>query len=250
VINKGIVRTVAIVTGLALLCMGVTLAADERSAIELVEKARDMWRGETFHAVVSIEVTRDERTDFQRVEVWGEGEDRALVRVLEPEDEAGSGYLLLEDDKLWFYDHQAQETIELPGFALFDGFLGSGLDLDELLRGTVTEHYEVSFSDEQPEEGYKVDLVPLPGAPVAYGQLRLLIDERFVIRNIDYYDFRGNVVKRAHVPEVLELEERTVPKVWIVEEEVGDKTVATYEELSIDEPLPEDIFTLENLTQP
>ncbi len=50
--------------------------------------------------------------------------------------------------------------------------------------------------------------------------------------------------------ELLELEDRVVPRVWVVEEAVGDKTVATYKELSIDEPLPEDMFTLERLKRP
>ncbi len=237
------------VAGAAVWALAPGAVADELSALEIVEKVRDMWRGETFHAVVSIEVTRQERTEVQRVEVWAEGEDRALVRVLEPEEDAGSGYLLV-GEKLWYYAHEVEEVVSLPGFALFEGFLGSGLDLDELLRGTVAEHYEVSFAEEQPAEGYKVVLTPLPAAPVVYGKLVLTVGESFVVSAVDYYDQRGKVVKEARVPEVFELPDRMVPRVWVVEDEVGERTVVTYEELAVDEPLPEDIFTLERLKQP
>lgn len=233
----------------ALLVCWPAAAGEGLSAVEVVERARDMWRGETFHAVVAVEVTRQERTEVQRVEVWAEGEDRALVRVLEPEEDAGSGYLLV-GEKLWYYAHEVEEVVSLPGFALFEGFLGSGLDLDELLRGTVAEHYEVSFADEQPAEGYKVVLTPLPAAPVVYGKLVLTVGEGFVVSAVDYYDQRGNVVKEARVPEVFELPDRMVPRVWVVEEETGERTRVTYEALAVDEPLPEDIFTLERLKQP
>ncbi len=244
---------------MALMLLGAaTLAStavmgDERSALEVVEKARDMWRGETFHATVRIEVTRGERTETQLVEAWNEGDHRSLVRILEPEEEAGNGYLLLEEDgeeKLWYYDHRAGEVISLPGLTLHEGFLGGGLDLDELMRGTVTDHYEVAFTDEQPEEGYNVELVPLPEAAVVYGKLVLSISEAFVITRIDYYDQRERVVKTAYTEDLLEVGERLIPRVWVVEEDTGDRTVATYKELTIDEPLPEDIFTLERLQQP
>jgi len=252
VINKGFVRTVAIVTGLALLSLGLTVAADERSALEVVERARDMWRGETFHAVVSIEETRGGRTEFQRLEVWAEGDERALGRILEPEEEAGSGYLFLsaeESEELWYYDSRADEVIPIPAAMMYEGLLGADTGLEALFHGTVAEHYEVSYSEQELADGYLVELRPLSGAPVVHGLVVLTIGKDFVITRIDYYDERDSVVRRAYAEELMELEDRVVPKVWVVEEN-ADRTVITYEELSIDEPLPEDIFTLENLTQP
>lgn len=238
-----------VVVAAAALSMVVGAAERDLSALEVVENARDVWRGETFHAVVSIEVTRDGYTESQRVEVWAEGEDKALVRILEPEDEAGSGYLLLGED-LWYYAREIDEVIPLPGSMLFDSFLGSGLDLDELMRGTVIEHYEVRYAEDQPEEGYRVVLIPFAEAPVVYGRLELTVSADFVIMEIDYHDQRGTVVKTARVPELVELAGRVVPRVWIVEEETGDRTMVTYEELAIDEELPDDVFTLERLKQP
>lgn len=227
--------------------------ASEPSALEVVEQARDMWRGDTFHATIHIEVKRGARTESQLVEAWNEGEHRALVRILEPEEEAGNGYLLLEEDgeeKLWYYDHAAGEVVSLPGVTLHEGFLGGGLDLDELMRGTVTEHYEVAFAEEQPDEGYSVKLAPLPTAAVVYGRLVLEISEAFVITRIEYYDQRERVVKTAHAEELMEVADRILPRVWVVEAYTNDRTVATYKELTIDEPLPEGMFTLERLQQP
>ncbi|MFH1610249.1 MAG: outer membrane lipoprotein-sorting protein [Candidatus Bipolaricaulota bacterium] len=226
---------------LSLACSGA-----QPGAADLLEKARAMWRGETFQATVTLDVTRAGETTQYRFQVWAQGEDLALVRVLAPDAEAGSGYLLAGEE-LWYYTPAAGRAISLPPFALFAGFLGSGLDLDEVLRGATTEHYTVEFSPDQPEAGHRITLTPLPEAATVYGRIEVTLREDLALAAMIYYDQRDQVIKTAHALEFLELPGRVLPRVIVVEESSGDRTVQTFEELLVDVPIEPSVFTREYL---
>jgi len=216
------------------------------SGAEILDRAQAMWRGETFQATISLDVTRAGVTTSYRFQVWAQGEDRALVRVLAPEAEAGSGYLLAGAELLYF-SPSVGRAIVLPAFALFEGFLGSGIALDEVLRGATEGDFAVEFSPDQPQAGHALALVPLPEAATVYGRIEVTLRHDFALVALVYYDQRGHVVKTARAVEFLELPGRVLPRVIVVEEASGDRTVQTFEELLVDVPLDPAIFTRENL---
>lgn len=233
-----------LVLGLGLAARGTWAAP--RSAEEVLEAARLLWRGETFQATVTLEVTRGGDTSVYRLELWAKGDTHALVRVLAPETEAGSGYLLVED-RLWYYAPALGRPIALPPMVLREGLFGSGLDLEEVLRGRATESYRVGFAPDQPQDGYRIVLLPLPGAATVYGHLELVLRGDLALREVLYYDQRGRVVKAARVTEFLELPGRVVPRTLVVEGASGDRTVQTFERLVVDEPLDPALFTVDAL---
>ncbi len=241
---------IAMICGLAL-AVGLVWAGAwtvPPSAREVLEAARVMWRGATFQASVALEVTRGGETTVYHLELWAEGEARALVRVLAPEDDAGSGYLLVGDE-LWYYAPALGRPIPLPAIALQEGLFGSGLDLDDVLRGTGAEDYDVTFSPDQPEDGYRLVLVPHPGAATVYGRLELSLRSDLALREVLYFDQRGRVVKTTRVSDFLEFPGRVLPQTITIEEASGDRTVVTYERLMVDVPLDPALFTVETLVE-
>ncbi len=221
-------------------------SAAPTSAEEFLEAARAAWRGETFQATVTLEVTRGGETTVYGLELWAQGETRALIRIFLPKEETGSGYLLA-DDELWYYAPAIGRPLALPPIALGEGLFGSGLDLDDVLRGTSADSYEVAFAPEQPLEGVRLVLTPLPTAAIVYGHLEILLRPGLALQEVVYHDQRGRVVKTARVTEFLELPDRVVPRTIVVEEASGDRTVQTFERLVIDDPLDPALFTLESL---
>lgn len=216
------------------------------SAEELLEAAQAAWRGETFQATVTLDVTRGGETTVYRLELWAQGDTRALIRILSPEEEAGSGYLLVEDE-LWYYTPAIGRPLALPPIALGEGLFGSGLDLNDVLRGTSADSYEVAFAPEQPVEGVRLVLTPLSTVAIVYGSLEIVFRPDLALQEIVYYDQRGRVVKTARVTAFLELPDRVVPRTIVVEEASGDSTVQTFERLVIDDPLDPVLFTLDAL---
>ena len=71
--------------------------AEDPTAEEVLERTRAAWQGESFHGIAVLDVTEGAQTRSYRMEIWTEGEENALLRILEPEDQAGSGYLMTGD---------------------------------------------------------------------------------------------------------------------------------------------------------
>jgi len=84
-----------VITGLAL---GQTLRAQPSTAELILECARRNWVEGTFHGTIRMDLFRPDYSKEYRLEAWTSGSDKAFIRVLEPKEESGSGYLKTGDD--------------------------------------------------------------------------------------------------------------------------------------------------------
>ena len=254
-----------LLTGIA---SGVGLLAqpsEEPTAEGLLECARRNWVEGTFHGIIKLELFRPEYSKQYRLEVWSEGAEKALVLVLEPEEDAGSGYLRVGEE-LWYYHPDVGQAIPLPTSALSESFLGSDASLEDLYRGTLSENYDVALlggrpasAEESPQEGdviYRLRLVPKPEAPVVYGKLELDVrGSDCAILVIDYYDQRETLIRQARFSGFVTVGEgdrrRVIPTVMTFDDflEEGSRTVETLESYEFDIEIPPERFTLACLVQ-
>jgi outer membrane lipoprotein-sorting protein len=264
-------RTFALtLLGVAVLLGGTMLSpasaqtpTEPPTAAELLECARANWVEGTFHGLIRLELFRPDYSKTYRLEVWTEGADKALIRVLEPEEDAGSGYLRVGDD-LWYYHPDVGQAISLPPSALSESFLGADASLEDLYRGTLSENYNVELlgsrppsEDESTSEGdriYRLRLLPKPDAPVVYGKLELDVrGSDCAILVIDYYDQRETLIREAKFSEFVQVgaeeRERVVPTVMTFDDFLieGSRTIETLESYELDIEIPEERFTLDCL---
>ena len=214
------------------------------TATEILDRARGAWQGNSFHAVVRLEVTLAGQTKVHVLEVWTLGSDYALLRVLEPKDDAGSGYLQI-GDKLWYYSPLAGGSIELPSMAIGDTLFGSGPSIEDLALGTLSEDYDVTA--EAIEGGHLLTLVPHPDAPVVYGKLELTVTSDYAIERIVTYDQRGGVLRTATFSEVVEVDGQKLPTRIAVEDASGNRTIQRIANAEYNLNLDPSFFTLERL---
>lgn len=262
-----ILMTIAVgtLTGIA---AGVGLFAQpsgEPTAEGLLACARRNWVEGTFHGLVRLELFRPEYSKQYRLEAWSEGAEKALMLVLEPEEDAGSGYLRAGDE-LWYYHPDVGQAISLPTSALSESFLGSDASLEDLYRGTLSENYDVELLGGRPasaeasaQEGdgiYRLRLVPKPEAPVVYGKLELDVrGSDCAVLVIDYYDQRETLIRQARFSQFVTVGEgerqRVIPTVMTFDDflEEGSRTVETLESYEFDREIPPEQFTLACLVQ-
>lgn len=239
-------RTVySVLVGMLLLSM-VSLAETEMlSAEEILDRINAAWQGESFHAVMSLEITRGEQTTSRRLEIWTLGESLALLRILEPADEEGSGYLVRGDD-MWHYA-PGIGVIPLPSMALGDALFGAGPSLNDLSRGTLSEAYDVVA--ERTASGHFLSLTPHDDAPVVFGRIELWADHDFLLERMLTYDQRNGLLQTAVFTDVLDMGERRLATTIVIEDAWGDRTVQRIEWARFDEDLDESFFQLETLEQ-
>lgn len=248
------------------LTLGQAQIPDDPTGQDVLECARSNLVEGTFHGTIRLELTRPDFTKSYLMETWSEGGDKALIRIHEPEDEAGSGYLQNGDD-LWYYDPEAGVPVSLPASTISENFLGADLSLEDFYAGTLDENFEVELlgaraagEDESNVEGdriYQVQLVPRPEAPVVYGQIEIRVraSDCATIR-MDYYDQRDTLIRQAVFSEFVtvggEDSRRVFPLRMVFDDltKEGSRTVETFESYEFDVALSEDIFTQACLTAP
>jgi len=238
-----------------LLLLGFVFPAsgqEPATADSLLECAQANWSSASFHGTLRIETFRPEFTRRFLLEVWSTADnERAMIRVLEPEDEAGSGYLLLDEDELWFYTPEAGTAIALPTASLTQTFFGSDVAVEDLYRGTIGDRYTAELlgtrADDEGATIHRLRLVPKPEADVVYGKLELDMRARScAVLQIDYFDQRDNLIREALFSDFVEENGLTFAlsteiKDLLREQSYTQETVESYE---IGVPIPEARFTL------
>ena len=256
---------IALILGLGL-TLGQAQISENPTGQDVLECARRNLVEGTFHGTIRLELTRPDFAKVYVMEVWSEGGDKALVRIHEPADEAGSGYLQNGDD-LWFYDPEAGVPISLPASTISENFLGADLSFEDFYAGTLDESFDVELlgardanddeSDVAGDRVYQVQLTPKPETPVVYGKIEIRVRQSdcATIR-MDYYDQRDTLIRQAVFSQfetVGDEDARRVFPLRMVFDDLtqeGSRTVETIEDYEFDIEIPEGTFTQECLTTP
>lgn len=221
--------------------------ASTLSAEDVLNRVRQVWEGESFYGMISVDLTIQSQTESYRFEVWTQGTDKALLRFHAPKEKEGEAYLQV-DNKLWYYSPKLGSAIELPSIALGEAILGAGPSLDDLLRKTLAEDYKATMSEKGGE--YLLVLVPHPNAPVVYGMLKIRVRTDFALEELVYYDQRGGILRTMHFSSYNTVDDRVIPTLITVEDANGDQTVEHLEKVQFGIDLPPNFFTIDNLESP
>lgn len=236
-------RMIAWTTLVVVALIGVSVIAQEDmlNAKAILNRVNSVWRGDSFHGVIGLDILLDGQTKSYKLEVWTLGEDLALIRVMEPEIDLNSGYLQ-KGDELWYYS-PAVGSIKLPSVALGNSLFGAGPSLDDLSRGTLSDDYDATA--EPTETGYFLTLIPHSDAPVVYGRLEIWVSADYVMEKLIYYDQRGDVLQTADFTDVTEVGGRKFATTIVIEDAYGDKTIERIEDPQFDIDLDKSLFSLD-----
>jgi len=236
-------RLAILTTLLAALLFGFSAIAQEDvlDAETILDRVNSAWQGDSFHGIIGLDIVLSGQTKSHKLEVWTLGEELALMRVLEPEIDAGSGYLQIGDD-LWFYS-PAVGSIKLPAMAIGDTLFGAGPSLQDLSHGTLSDDYDASV--DVTDDGFFLTLVPHLDAPVVYGKLEIWVTADYVMERLIYYDQRGGVVQTANFTDVIDVGDRRFATTITIEDSFGDRTIERIEQPQFDLELDAAFFSLD-----
>ncbi len=229
--------------------------AEQPDVAGLIKRTQRLLEGASSTAVMTMTIRTPSWSRTLKLQTWAKGRELALVRVLEggPRD---TGMMTLKRDKqLWNWLPQAARVMKLPSAMLGDGWMGSDLTNDDLVRGSsLVDDFDaklIGIVKLSGGDAWQVVLTAKPNAPVVWGKLELQIDrarclpvqERFFdedgkpLRTLQFSDFR--TAGWRHFP----------AKTTVIPEEKGRETVLQYLELQFDVAIPDDTFSLQRLRQ-
>jgi len=238
-------RFAALTTLIAALLIAFSAFAQEDTldAETILDRVNAAWQGDSFHGIMALDIVLGGQTKSHKLEVWTQGDDLALIRVLEPDIDFNSGYLQLADD-LWCYS-PAVGSIKLPAMALGDALFGAGPSLEDLSHGTLSDDYDAAVATDSETGGFFLTLIPHLNAPVVYGKLEIWVTGDYVMEQLVYYDQRGEVLQTAVFSDVIEVDERHFATTIVIEDSFNDRTVQRIELAEFDISLGSEFFSLE-----
>jgi outer membrane lipoprotein-sorting protein len=269
---------VAICLGLIWLGLGrVSQAADDQRAKEIVGGVGRLFMSQSSVATVEMQITKE---DWQRkisMQIWSLGESNILVRILGPQEDAGTAILKV-GNKAWYYLPKANRTVKMPASMMMTSWMGSHFTLNDLVKESrLTDDYVIATTFEGQRDGVAMSeytLTPKPGAAVVWGKITLEIRQADLMPvRQRYYDEDGKLVRELTFSEYKTVSGRLIPTRLVMRsmDEAGKKagagggvlaqgvmrpldqaveqTTITYEKIIFDEPISEGMFSLEKLKQ-
>jgi len=241
----------------ALAVPGTALAAEgDPDPTKLLEESVDnLYRSEGDKgavAVITMKVKTARWNSTLKMKSWSKGEEKSLIRIIEPKKEAGVT-TLKNGDNIWNYLPKVDRTIKVPAGMMSGSWMGSHFTNDDLVQeARYSDDYQLKIVG-QPVAGkgdWVIDAVPNPDAPVVWGKVAI------TIRAIDklptkteFFDERGNLVRTMAYLDIQDIGGRKIPmRMKLTPADKPDEyTEIIQEKIAFDVDIPDSTFTLQAL---
>lgn len=231
-------------------------AASSAEATKLVEKSETQTRGNSLQAKVSMTVNNGGTTRSVSFRIWSEGREKALIKVLSPAKDRGTGNLR-QDLNLWQYLPNIERVVKIPPSMMLQSWMGSDFTNDDLVKtSSLARDYTHSIEKKEELNGMatvKIICAPKPNAPVTWGKVVLWVRESDAVPvKQEFYLENGSLVKVMEGSEIKTFGTHTIPTKLTMKnlKKEGSSTTLEYQNVVFDEKISAKLFTQENLQRP
>lgn len=231
-----------------------SLGAFTQDAKEIIRRAEEKMRGkESAYMEMTIEIIRPKWTRSMSMKSWSKGQEHSLTVLTEPAKDAGTGFLK-RGKEVWNWMPSIERSIKMPPSMMMQSWMGTDFTNDDLVKesSNVTDysHRVVGDSTIDGRKCWKIELIPMPDAPVVWGKVIAFIDQQnYVQLRAEQYDEDGykiNILKGSNIKEmdgvILASTLELIPV-----EKPGQSTVMHINKVQFNEPYEDSFFTVQNM---
>ena len=246
------VRRLLVAAGAVVLALAAAVPALALTGDEIIRRMERHERHDSMQSTGSMEITDRFGTRTKTFMSTALGDDRSLLEFTNPE-EAGQKVLRLEDE-IYLYFPDSEDVIHLQGAALRDSVLGSDFSYEDMTGSSSRlNDYEVVLEGTEEIDGhetYRLRLTAKRRDVVYPVQVAWVDSERFVTRRVELFSRRGRALKRMAVTEFREVGDKVIGTRLEMSDFMKKEsmTVFTIDDIAVDEPVDESLFSLEELT--
>ena len=240
--------------GFFLLLPVLTAQADEQ-ATALVKAAIDYWRDESSYSVVEMVI---HRPDWQRaftLRVWTKGDKDALVRVIAPPKDEGSG-TLLKDNEMWSFTPKINRIVKIPSSMMGQSWMGSDFSNNDISKADkIVNDYVHTILGSETHEGQSLTIIeakPKEHAPVVWGREVVKIRADYLVLEHAFYDQDNKLVKKMLTSEIKEMGGKPIATIQRMQqaEKPDEWTEIRVKEAEFRLAVSDSTFTLSSLRNP
>lgn len=235
------------------LCWWASAHAAEPTMEELLLATDDAGRGDQSVAVIRMQVKTDRYERTLKMQAWAKGTEKTLVRILEPEKDAGVTTLKVAEN-LWNYLPKVDRTMKVPAGMMSGSWMGSHFTNDDLVKDSrLSEDFTCAITGRPADSdgNYVVACTPKPDAPVVWGKVAATVTPDRVPVKVDYWDEAGALVRTMSYSDVKDVGGRKMPMEMLLtpHDKPGEFTKLTFESLDLSAQLEDSLFSLQALQQ-
>lgn len=229
------------------LCSSAFTMADEK-AVNLLKKVDELYRSQTAIATMQMTVLTPNWQRTMKLKSWGRGLEDTFIRILSPKKDRGVATLKI-DKEMWNYFPKINKVIKVPPSMMMGSWMGSDFTNDDLVREvSLVEDYHVDLTEK--DELYTLKLSPKQNTVTVWEKIEFTVQKKDLMPlEQRYYNEKDELVRSMVFDKVKEFNGRAMPARMVMtpHKKPGNSTVIEYLEMSFDQPLPKNIFSLRNL---
>ena len=241
----------------ALFLAGIACHAAETSpdAEAIVRAAVDHWRGLSSYSEMSMLIHRPDWERSMTMQAWTKGDEKSLVRVIEPKKDRGNG-TLTDDNDMWTFSPKVNRVIKIPSSMMGQSWMGSDFSNKDVARADdIIDQYDHTLLGTEEVDGmtvYEIRSIPHEHAAVVWGREELRIRDDHVVLEHRFYDQDGELVKALRTLDIEEMGGRTIASRQRMVKEDEPEEWTEIEVLSVEYEIDirDSVFTLSNLRNP
>jgi len=230
-----------------------TTAVPERPPFELSTALRlfdQLYRASSTQARVELAITTPRASRTLTLDLWTQGDDKALIVINAPPREAGVSTLRVEDN-IWNYLPQTPRTIRIPPAMMLSPWMGSDFTNDDLVqKSSLEKDFLATLVGRSTEPaGWIIALEARPDLVGVWKRIGMVVSEDGTLpRVLRYYDRKDRLARTMSFHDVKTFGDRAVPtRILLKPEEEGKQTELKYLDLHFDVEVPDSRFTLAEL---
>jgi outer membrane lipoprotein-sorting protein len=223
------------------------------TATDIIKKADEKSRGTSSQSTMQMTVVRPGWSRSIILKGWAKGRSLSMIVITAPAKDKGQVFLKIKTD-MWNWVPSIEKMVKIPPSMMMQSWMGSDFTNDDLVRESSIvidyTHRLLGRESIRGRECYKLELVPLPDAPVTWGKVITWITvEGFNMWQAEYYDEDLQLVNLMTASELKRFGDREIPsKLEIIPaDKKNQKTVLETLEMVFNQPIDDGFFTQQNM---
>jgi len=231
-----------------------SLVFAQETAKEIITEADAKMRGvSSSQGTMKMTIIRPTWTREMTMKSWSKGQDYSLILVTAPARDRGTAFLKRERE-MWNWQPSIDRTIKLPPSMMSQGWMGSDLTNDDLVKqASIIVDYTHKIVGEEEIEGrktWKIELMPLKDAAVVWGKVIMWVSQKEYLQlKTEFYDEDDYLVNTIYGKNIKEMGGKIMTSLMevIPAEEEGHKTMIEYLDLVFDKKMDTKFFSTQNM---
>lgn len=230
-----------------------SLFSQNLTAKEIIDKADKKNRGETQQGTMQMKIIRPDWERTVEMKSWSKGDDYFIIYITAPAKDKGQVFLKREKE-MWNWVPTIDRMIKIPPSMMMQSWMGSDFTNDDLVKqSSIVKDYTHTLLEDEEVRGqlcYKIELIPLPDAPVVWGKIiSWITKDGLNLWKSEYYDEDDFLINIENAYNLKDFGDRTLPSRMeiIPADEPDKKTVLLMMEIEFNKPIDDSFFTQQNM---